>query len=153
MGKEYSYIAGENVNWNNHFGKFLAYIKIYKATYLYTHPHPIISNSTSSGTQQKYVHIYNKNRFEIFIVATLFIVTKIRNNPNDQQLIVEWIDCAIFITVEWYTALKMNQIKAYGVILKNNTGEKKTDIHKRIHTAWFFFSFSNFFFKEAKPEG
>jgi len=78
MGKEYSYIAGENVNW-----KILAYIKIYKSTYLYTHPHPIISNSTSSGTQQKYVHIYNKNRFEIFIVATLFIVTKIRNNPND----------------------------------------------------------------------
>ena len=33
MGKEYSYIAGENVNWNNHFGKFLAYIKIYKATW------------------------------------------------------------------------------------------------------------------------
>lgn len=141
MGKEYSYIAGENVNWNNHFGKFLAYIKIYKATYLYTHPHPIISNSTSSGTQQKYVHIYNKNRFEIFIVATLFIVTKIRNNPNDQQLIVEWIDCAIFITVEWYTALKMNQIKAYGVISKTIQGEKQTYTKGYIQHGFLFFFF------------
>lgn len=130
--------------------KFSVYIKIYKAIYLYTHPHPIISNSTPSGTQQKYIHMYNKNRFEIFTVATLFIVTIIRNNPNDQQL-VEWINCY----VHYSRMIHSTENESNKSIWSKSNKEEKASIHKRICTAWvcFIFSFSNIFLKASKTRG
>ena len=63
---------------------------------------------------------------------------------------VEWINCAIFITVEWYTALKMNQIKAYGA---KAIQRKKQAYTKGYIQHGLFFSFCNIFLKASKTRG